>query len=95
MCSATGAASIQTLLEGPDSRRTAAPPPQRDQDEQCGRATRSEVNDQQGTEKRDTASKWVGSLQEQSETRRRLNDAHVAVWTVERLREGAASKSHG
>lgn len=70
---------VLTLPEGPDSRRAATPPPERNQDEQRGRATRSEVNDQWGAERRDMDREWAGSLQEQSETRRRLNDAHVAV----------------
>lgn len=43
---------LSRLCEGPDSRRTAVPPPGRDQDEWRGRATRREVNDQWGAERR-------------------------------------------
>lgn len=43
---------LSRLCEGPDSRRTAIPPPGRDQDEWRGRATRREVNDQWGAERR-------------------------------------------
>lgn len=40
-------------------------------------------------------SEWVGSLQEQSATRRRLNDAHVAVWVVKRVQERRTGREGG
>lgn len=73
---------------------TADAPPSRRQDEirtsgvgvrQGGRLMISDGL--KGEREREGQSEWAGSLQEQSGTRRRLNDAHTAVWVVKRLQE--------
>ena len=75
-------------VKGPDSRRTAVPTPGWNQDEWRGRATRrGRLMISEGLKGEREKESGQEVCRNKPGTRRRLNDAHTAVWVVKRLQE--------